>query len=116
MGAIKKGVGSPEKLSPKYVNRSKHKTKHSASATAVNAIIFPNRNSCAEMLETYTCRIVFCSPSFAMARAASRGGNMEITNTNTPRPEKFFQERTRVFQKRTAGRPGPPCPSAAGLS
>src|SRR6202035_4237563 len=38
--AIKKGVGSPAKLSPKYVNNNKHITKHSARATAINAMIF----------------------------------------------------------------------------
>ena len=38
------------------------------------------------MLETYTWRIVFCSPSFAMASDASSGGNMERARTKIPGP------------------------------
>ena len=61
-------------------------TTHSASATAVKARIFPSRNSCAEMLDTYTWRIVFCSLSLAIASAARSGGNIERPSTKMPGP------------------------------
>ena len=60
--------------------------RHSASATAAKATILPSRNSCAEMLETYTWRIVFCSVSRAMESAARRGGNIERASTKIPGP------------------------------
>ena len=61
-------------------------TRHSASATTAKARTFPSRNSDAGTLETYTWRIVFCSPSLAMASAARSGGNMESPRTKIPGP------------------------------
>src|SRR5579875_858141 len=75
---------------------------HSASATAIKAKILPSRNSCDEMLETYTCRMVFCSDSFAIARAASKAGNIDSPSTNTPGPKNFFDDRPGLYQSRMA--------------
>src|SRR5208337_3863146 len=49
--ATMKGVGSPARPKPKYVNRRTSITTHSASATTMKTRIFPSRNSWAEMLE-----------------------------------------------------------------
>ena len=61
-------------------------SRHCVSPSTMPARILPSRNSCTEMLETYTCRIVFCSPSRDIASAASTVGKMDRPSTRNPGP------------------------------
>ena len=80
------GVGSPANRRPKSVNISSASSEHCATPTTMPARILPSRNSCAEMLETYTCKIVFCSPSRDIASAASTVGKIDRPSTRKPGP------------------------------
>src|SRR5690349_20791967 len=62
--------------------------------------ILPSRYSCAEMLDTYTCRIVFCSPSLDIASAASSGGNSARATANAPGPMNFLDEPPGLYHMR----------------
>jgi len=96
--AIKKGVG-PGK-GQQIVNRSEDMTRALRQCTAMNQMIFPSRNSCAEILETKPADRLF-SPPFRPVRATATAAKHGEAEHEYSRAVKLFRGKSRVVT--TAG-------------